>query len=125
MAFKLNHIHLKTPDPDATAKWYVDNLAATVVNHNPAKGYRIDLHGLPINISGFDDAHLHEQVYGFEHIAIDTDDLPGTVAKLKGNGVKILEEITGRGGHKMCVCEGPQGVIVEVCGSAETPEAAR
>ena len=125
MAFKLNHIHLKTPDPDATAKWYVKNLAAKVVNHNPAKGYKIDLHGLPINISGFNDEHMHTQVYGFEHIAIDTDDLPGTVAKLKANGVKILEEITGRGGHKMYFCEGPQGVILEVSGSAEPPTAVR
>ena len=115
MAFKLNHIHLKTPDPDATVKWYVDNLAAKVVSHNPAKGYKVDLHGLRLNISGPDDGHLHKQVYGFEHIAIDTDDMSGAIATLKANGVKILGETTGRGGHKICTLEGPQGVILEVC----------
>ena len=125
MAFKLNHIHLKTPDPNATVKWYVDNLSAKVVSHNPAKGYKIDLHGLPVNISGFDDGFKHKQVYGFEHIAIDTDDLPGTVARLKANGVKILGEITGSGGHKICTLEGPQGVILEVCGSADMPKVVR
>ena len=28
MVFNTDHIHIKTPDPDATVKWYVDNLDA-------------------------------------------------------------------------------------------------
>ena len=34
MAFSLNHVHLKTPDPKATADWYVQNLGATVTAEN-------------------------------------------------------------------------------------------
>jgi catechol 2,3-dioxygenase-like lactoylglutathione lyase family enzyme len=29
MAFALNHVHLKTPDPERTARFYVDNVGAT------------------------------------------------------------------------------------------------
>ena len=31
MAFKLNHVHLKTPDPQKTAQFYVDTLGAKII----------------------------------------------------------------------------------------------
>ena len=40
MTLKLNHLHLKTKDPEKTAKFYVDTLGATIVNQNPDGGYR-------------------------------------------------------------------------------------
>ena len=33
MTLKLNHLHLKTRDPEKTVKFYVDNLGAKIVNH--------------------------------------------------------------------------------------------
>jgi catechol 2,3-dioxygenase-like lactoylglutathione lyase family enzyme len=83
MSFKLNHLHLKTPDPRETADWYVTNLGARIVSESANGGFRLDLHGLPLNVTGFIDSQSHDQVYGIEHIAIDTDDIDGTVARLK------------------------------------------
>jgi catechol 2,3-dioxygenase-like lactoylglutathione lyase family enzyme len=48
MAFKLNHLHLKTKDPQKTAQFYVDNLGATIVSEIGTRGYRLDLHGLTL-----------------------------------------------------------------------------
>jgi len=31
MAFKLNHVHLKAPDPQKTAKFYVNTLGANIL----------------------------------------------------------------------------------------------
>ena len=31
MALSLNHVHLKTPDPEKTAKFYIDTLGATKI----------------------------------------------------------------------------------------------
>ena len=31
MAFKLNHVHLKSPDPQKTAKFYVNTLGANIL----------------------------------------------------------------------------------------------
>ena len=31
MAFTLNHLHIKSPDPVATAQWYIDTLGASRV----------------------------------------------------------------------------------------------
>jgi catechol 2,3-dioxygenase-like lactoylglutathione lyase family enzyme len=115
MAFKLNHLHLKCPDPQKTAQWYVDNLGATIVSEaGGGRGFRLDLHGLPLNVTQMIDTQSHEQVYGMEHIAIDTDDLDGTVAKLKAGGAKILEETQVGGGRRVCFFEGPEGVCLEV-----------
>ena len=83
MAFSLNHVHLKTPDPRATADWYVQNLGATVTAEAPNGGFRLDLHGLPLNVTDHIATQTHPQNYGFEHIAIDTTDIDGTIADLK------------------------------------------
>ena len=113
MAFKLNHVHLKTPDPQKTAQFYVDTLGAKIIGEAGGNGLRLDLHGLTLNVTGFIESQAHEQKYGMEHIAIDTDDMPALVAKLKANGARILEELTGDNGLKVCFFEGPDGVHLE------------
>ena len=110
MAFKLNHVHLKTPDPQKTAQFYVDTLGAKIIGEAGANGLRLDLHGLTLNVTKFIESQKHEQKYGIEHIAIDTDDMPALVANLKASGAKILEETTVGNGRKVCFFEGPDGV---------------
>jgi len=75
MTLKLNHLHIKTKDPEKTAKFYVDTLGAKIVSQSPNGGYRVDLHGLSLNVSKFLANQTREQKYGMEHIAIDTDEL--------------------------------------------------
>ncbi|MFQ6030397.1 MAG: VOC family protein [Dehalococcoidia bacterium] len=115
MAFKMNHLHLKSPDPKKTAQFYVDNLGATITAEMSGdRGFRLDLHGLSLNVTKFIDSQTHDQVYGMEHIAIDTDDIDGTVASLKAGGARILEETTVGEGRRVCFFEGPEGVCLEV-----------
>ena len=77
--FKLNHLHFKTPDPKKTAQWYVDNLGATIVSEIGDRGFRLDLHGIPLNVTTLIEGQPIEQFYGLEHVAIDTSDFPSTV----------------------------------------------
>src|SRR3989304_5813771 len=100
MTLKLNHLHLKTRDPEKTVKFYVDNLGAKVVNQSPRGGYRLDLHGLSLNVTRFLDDQKREQKYGMEHIAIDTDELDALVEKLKAQGINILEQTVVSGGRR-------------------------
>ena len=113
MAFRLTHVHIKTPDPQKTAQFYVENLGATIEAELGQQGYRLDLHGLKLNITTFIAEQTREQRYGMEHIAIDTDDLDALVAKLKAQGIRILEETTIPGGRRVCFFEGPDGVQLE------------
>jgi len=113
MTLKLNHLHLKTQDPDNTAKFYVDTLGAKIVSQNPNGGYRLDLHGLSLNVSRFLESQKREQKYGMEHIAIDTDELDTLIEKLKAQGIHILEQTVVSGNRRVCFFEGPDGVQLE------------
>lgn len=113
MTLKLNHLHLKTDDPEKTAKFYVDTFGATIVSKNPRGGYRVNLLGLDLNITPFLDDQKREQKYGMEHIAIDTDELDVLVEKLKAQNIHILEQTVVSGGRRVCFFEGPDGVQLE------------
>ena len=90
MPFAVQHVHLKTPDPRKTAQFYIDNFGATLSVQN------------------------HEQHYGFEHMAVDTDDYAGTLATLRRNGVRILEELPPNNGRHVAFVECPDGAQMEV-----------
>jgi catechol 2,3-dioxygenase-like lactoylglutathione lyase family enzyme len=113
MAFGIQHLHLKTRDPKQTAQFYIDNFGATMKAEIPGRGFRLDLHGLQLNVTGLIASQNHEQHYGIEHVALETDDYAGTLAKLRANGVKILEEMANNGRH-VCFLEAPDGAQMEV-----------
>ena len=114
MSFKLNHLHLKTPDPKATAQFYVDTLGAAIVAEIPGRGVRLNLHGLTINMTTLVQEQAREQAYGMEHIAIDTDDFAGTIEKLTAHGATVMEEMVSGSGRKVCFLTGPDGVQFEI-----------
>ena len=114
MAFAVQHVHLKTPDPKKTAQFYINNFGATVKGEIPGRGVRVDLHGLQLNITTLISAQNHEQHYGIEHMAVETDDYAGTLAQLKRNGVRILEELPPNNGRHVAFVECPDGAQMEV-----------
>jgi catechol 2,3-dioxygenase-like lactoylglutathione lyase family enzyme len=117
VAYKINHLHLKTPDPQATADWYVKHVGAKIVSERktPAgrKTFRLNLHGVELNVTEFLEEQKLEQFYGLEHVAIDTDEFAAEVAKIKAAGIKILEERVLPDGRKVCFFQGPDGVRLE------------
>jgi catechol 2,3-dioxygenase-like lactoylglutathione lyase family enzyme len=128
MAFGIHHLHLKTRDPKGTMQFYVDNLGATLIGEAGAHGYRVNLHGLQLNITPIMETQSREQHYGIEHIGVDTDDYTATLARLRANGVRVLEELTltasdlkaypwlppGANGRRVCFLEAPDGAQIEV-----------
>jgi predicted enzyme related to lactoylglutathione lyase len=110
----VQHVHLKTRDPKQTAQFYVDNFGATMKAEIPGRGFRLDLHGLQLNITGLIATQKHEQHYGIEHIAVDTEDYDGTLARIRKNGVRILEEMPPNNGRRVCFLEAPDGAQMEL-----------
>ena len=117
MGFRVNHLHLKTPDPHKTADFYVEYTGAKIVSERTGpdgrKTLRLDLHGVPLNITDYLADQKLEQHYGLEHIAIDAENFAAEVAKIKAAGIKILEERVLPDGRKVCFFEGPEGVRLE------------
>jgi catechol 2,3-dioxygenase-like lactoylglutathione lyase family enzyme len=115
MSFAVQHVHLKTRDPKQTVQYYIDNFGAKLKSEIPGRGFQVDLHGVQLNITGLIASQNHEQHYGIEHVAVQTDDYPGTVATLRKNGVRILEELPpGNNGRRVCFVEAPDGAQMEV-----------
>jgi catechol 2,3-dioxygenase-like lactoylglutathione lyase family enzyme len=107
-------VHLKTTDPKKTAQFYVDTLGAKLVSEIGTRGYRLDLHGLTLNVTTIIADQTRQQMYGMEHFAIETDDMPGVVSKLTANGARVLEERATGDGRKICFLEDPDGVQLEL-----------
>jgi catechol 2,3-dioxygenase-like lactoylglutathione lyase family enzyme len=114
MNLSVQHVHLKTRDPKATVQFYVDNFGATLKGDIPGRGFRVDLHGVQLNITTLIASQNHEQHYGIEHMAVETDDYPGTLAQLQKNGVRILEELPPNNGKRVCFVECPDGAQMEI-----------
>jgi catechol 2,3-dioxygenase-like lactoylglutathione lyase family enzyme len=113
MAYEIGHVHLKCADPKATADYYINNFGGQLLAEIPGRGFRVDLHGLQLNITVKIDTQNHPQFLGIEHLAVQTDDYAGTMAKIRKNGVKVLEELNNNGRH-VAFLEAPDGAQMEV-----------
>jgi catechol 2,3-dioxygenase-like lactoylglutathione lyase family enzyme len=114
MAISFNHVHLKCHDVNKTIQYYIDNFGATKNMEMPGRGWQLDLHGVQLNVTTIIDEQKHHQFHGIEHTAINTDDYAATLAKLRANGVEILEELTGSSGNRVAFVQAPDGAQVEV-----------
>ena len=114
MAIGIHHVHVKTRDPKRTLQFYVDNLGATLIADRGALGYQVKLDGLQLNITPLIDTQTREQHYGIEHIAVETDDYTGTMAKFRASGSRILEELPPTTGRRVGFVEAPDGAQIEV-----------
>lgn len=116
MAFKVRHLHLKTPDPQKTAKWWVENLGAKILRENPqGTGFMLDLDGITLDVTSFNKRQTRPQRYGLEHIAVGTNDFNNAVDKLKANGARFLEEGKNTtNGRVSFFFETPEGVQLQV-----------
>jgi catechol 2,3-dioxygenase-like lactoylglutathione lyase family enzyme len=114
MAISFNHVHIKTQDVAKTVDYYINNFGARKKAEVPGRGWQLDLHGTQLNITTLIAEQKHEQNYGLEHMAVVTDDYPGTLAKLRENGVAILEELKGGSGNRVAFVAGTDGSQMEI-----------
>lgn len=117
MGFQLDHVHIKVPDPKATMDHFVGDLGAVVIEElgpGMGNGYKINLHGLVLNITGFSPSQQREQRYGIEHIAIETDQIGETVDGMLTGGATLLEEVRTRDGRRVCFVEDADGLQFEL-----------
>src|SRR5262245_47335637 len=110
MAFGTHHVHVKTRNPKKTMHVNIENFGAKLLADQGDRGGRVSLHGLQLNITPLIDTQKREQHYFFENIAAATDDYTATLAKLRSNGVRILEELPPNNGRRVCFLEAPDGV---------------
>ena len=114
MTISFNHVHIKTRDVAKTVQYYIDNYGATKKAEMPGRGWQLDLHGTQLNITTLISEQNHEQHLGIEHLAVTTDDYAGLLAKLRKNGVEVLEELKGSSGNRVAFVSGTDGSQMEI-----------
>ncbi len=130
MAYRINHIHLKAPDPGRTAAWWVKafNFKIVADEVRPVGDRFIrcvsEDGALGVNISGArtgeapakGDAGVH---YGLEHFGFDSADVDADVARLVALGATLQEgPLTTPTGARIAFLAGPDDVRLELVGRA-------
>jgi lactoylglutathione lyase len=120
--FTWEHIHLKTPDPEATAAWYRDKLGAEIVRTTQVDGSnRIDLNlaGQKVFLGMVDPGKVGAApsmpYLGMDHFGMTVTDIDAAVVELKGKGVTFTMEPTQiRPGTRIAFLTAPQNVSIEL-----------
>lgn len=120
--FTWEHIHLRSPDPEATAAWYQDKLGAEVLRTNQADGSaRIDLNlaGQKVFLAQAAEGKAgpapQSPYMGLDHFGLTVPDLDAAVAELKAKGVTFtMEPTTVRPGVRIAFLVAPQNVTIEL-----------
>ena len=124
MKFTCNHLHFRSEDPDAAAKFYCDNFGAEITGERPlstTKSIMLGLNGQTLmTISGRAEGEdpvlgSTEPRYGLDHFGFEVDDMEEVAAHLRSNGVKFnCEPWTMPSGSMVAFIEAPDKVSVEI-----------
>ncbi|RAI60970.1 VOC family protein [Roseicella frigidaeris] len=118
--YGFDHVHLRSPDLEATATWFQEVLGAEVVRRAAGEAPRIDLllGGLNLFISQSDTRVAAPPVSpynGIDHFGLAVEDLDAAVAELKAKGVEFtIEPRQARPGVRICFIRGPQDITIEL-----------
>jgi catechol 2,3-dioxygenase-like lactoylglutathione lyase family enzyme len=118
--YELDHIHISSPNPLETARFYEDMMGAKIMGEGKMpdgrKNVNVDLNGLVIRI--IEPSSLNQgdttKSNGLDHIGFLTDDIEQSVAELKAGGAMIVKEIGPMRAGKMCFFMAPDNVLVEL-----------
>lgn len=114
----LHHVHLRSLQPLAAARWYESTFAGGEltrfrgVPHLPAVRYGKVM--VVIQQGRADTAPTDGRA--IDHIALSVDDFDAAVAKLKAKDTTFLVEPMQSGDSRIAFIEGPDGVKVELVG---------
>jgi lactoylglutathione lyase len=121
--FSYDHVHLRSPDPDETARYYERMFGAEVIKSIQSDGRgRVDmkLGGVMMFIAKVEpDAALSEKpagsYVGLDHLGLRVCDIDRVCGELKAKGAEFtVEPKTIRPGVRIAFVRGPQNVLIEI-----------
>jgi lactoylglutathione lyase len=120
--FTWDHVHIRTPNVEATAKWFEQVLGAEVIRSVQQGAPRVDMKIGGQNVflapvtAGDGVATPPVTPYqGLDHFGLTVSGIDAIAADLKAKGVEFTKEpTTVRPGVRICFIRGPQGVSIEL-----------
>jgi lactoylglutathione lyase len=121
--FRYDHVHLRSPDPEATAAWYARMFGAEIIRSVMSNGVErtdIKLAGVNHFIAKVpDSAELADKAensfVGLDHIGLRVSNIDAVCDELKAKGAEFtIEPKTIRPGVRIAFVRGPQNVLIEL-----------
>ena len=121
-SFTWDHVHLRSPNPEETAKWFERMLGAEVIRTMQQGAPRIDLKVGGANVfiapvAPGDGVNTPPTTpyQGLDHFGLTCSGIDAIAADLKAKGVEFTKEVTqARPGVRICFIRGPQGISIEL-----------
>jgi lactoylglutathione lyase len=120
--FGWDHIHLRSPNPEATAAYYERMFGAEVIRSMQQGKPRIDLKVGGANVfiievlpDGKTAPAPKSPYQGLDHFGLTVTGIDAVAAELKAKGAEFtMEPTTIRPGTRICFLRGPEGVSIEL-----------
>ena len=120
--YRWDHVHLRSPDPEATAAWFERILGAQVIRSTVEGKPRIDLKlggadvfMMPVAPGDKVNPPPVTPYQGLDHFGLTVSGIDAVAADLKAKGVEFtMEPRTIRPGLRICFLRGPQGISIEL-----------
>ena len=121
--FAYDHVHLRSPDPDETARYYEQMFGAKIIKSVMSNGIErtdMNLGGVMIFIAQTPpDADLSEKpegsYVGLDHLGLRVRNIDAVCDELKAKGAEFtVEPKTIRPGVRIAFVRGPQNVLIEI-----------
>jgi lactoylglutathione lyase len=113
-----DHVHLRSPDPEATAAWLEDVLGGEIIR-GPGR-IDVKLGGAnvfiaPVTAGDGVNTPPVTPYQGLDHFGLTVKDIDAVAAEIKAKGVEFTKEPTTiRPGVRICFIRGPQGISIEL-----------
>ena len=122
MPHQFHHVHIKSKDPRASARWWAGMFGAAIlpeIEFGSMLFAPVELDGIQITITRPDPAEGTRDApgipyFGLEHIGLVTKDLDGDLARFAAQGLEIYERRPGAGGYEIAFVATPDGVCLEL-----------
>jgi catechol 2,3-dioxygenase-like lactoylglutathione lyase family enzyme len=126
MAYAINHVHIRSADPHASASWYEKHFGAKIISEREVMPGTITISmevGGPVrlNVSSKPEGTSDERAVaelnrlGLEHFGFAVEDLEADLDRLEGAGIRIVLPLTEVvGGTRLAYIEGPDAVLIEL-----------
>ena len=131
MQYPINHVHVRSSDPQASAAWYEKYFNAktlwareimpgtVTVSMEVGGPVRLNISSKPAGTSEERRAAELNRL-GLEHFGFDVTDLEAELARLEAAGVRIVLPLTATPtGSRLAYIEGPDDVLIELVQPAQ------
>jgi len=113
-----DHVHLRSPDPEATAAWLQDVLGGEIIRGLGRIDVKLggaNVFIAPVAAGDGVNSPPVTPYQGLDHFGLTVKDIDAVAAEIKAKGVEFTREPTTiRPGVRICFIRGPQGISIEL-----------